>query len=373
MANPHSLIPGEAAKKRGKQKIGVVLLFLYMTHATTPKIVAALLNIRLSNVYSLLRRMANIGLVKKVMLAETMFRQPVSVTILAPLGRDEAMKLKPGRRHSYECDRDSVRAGQVDHDMKVAYLAARWVQSGAELLQTDYTQRRTEKYRKLVDAMLRFESTTFALEYERTVKSKLSTADALRAAMKLGVRVLWVCEFDESLNLITECLASDAWPVWKVGTDNKKHVVGSHYVSPWASSRLIAVRADDPLLLVPLPVLLGWMAAQEQSSQLMAMKTIVDDQWGWDWDTMYYNDEEERYWWLLRAGDDTADYCCFHVSSADGKEWVMRYDDMFRDQTLVALPKLSAPPPQDEAAVAPELVHAAIWLAKTKGLVRPSR
>lgn len=370
MTNTSSLLPGLAAKKRSKEKIQAVLLFLYMTHATTPKIVAALLDARLNNVHSLLRRMAKVGLVKKVRLGETMFRPPSDVTILAPLGRDEAMKLKVGSRHSYECGRDSVRDGQVDHDMKVALLAARWVKDGADLLHTDYTQRRSDKYRKLVDAKLQYLDTCFALEYERTVKTKLSTADALRAAMKLGILVLWVCEFDESLNLIDAWVATDSWPVWKLGADNKKHIVGSHYVSPWASSRLITVRSNDPILLAPLPQLIEWMAEQKKNNQLMAMKSVVEDKLGWDWECMYYDEDTCRFFWLLWSGRESGDFCGLHISSNDGRTWVMRYDDMFRDQKEVELPQVSADFPQKGGAVAPQLVHAAVWLAKTKGFVR---
>jgi hypothetical protein len=248
MSNIASLMPGPEGKKRHAIKRDLVLTFVHKVHVATPAVLASLLGTPVCNVYPFVRRLVQVNLLRQVTVPKTDVTGSGEVLMLTDDGVAEAVKADEQAEHVYDTRPEAVRSKQIAHDIEVAALAASWVRQGATLKETDRIGRQAQRV-KVADAVLDVDGELVAIEQERTAKNPRELINALTAASKLSIPVLWICASKHIENKLSEPLSSENWPTWTLTSGNTWIRGESRYVSPYFRAKHFVVSAKDSMLL----------------------------------------------------------------------------------------------------------------------------
>jgi hypothetical protein len=164
----------DEACSRHAQKLRVTILNTHQFQTITPQIVARLLKQSESNGRKFLANLEKKGYVRSVRGAPfTPQSKAGKVWILTEAGVVFLEKLAENKLHHYPTSVDSIRMGQLTHDLIVHDICATLAVGDFRIIETDFTIRqKSVEHRptKYADAIVHYNNKNIFIEYERTSK-----------------------------------------------------------------------------------------------------------------------------------------------------------------------------------------------------------
>jgi hypothetical protein len=176
-------------------------LFLLHFHTTTPpQVVSHVLGTTDSHSRQFFERLEHRKLIRCVRGAH---HSPLCPTgrlwLLTSDGVRLAESFLEREPHYYPTSLDSVRLGQVEHDLEVQRIAAKRIRWGANIVSTDFVERQKNgenRHRKLPDVTLSYRGHLIKIEYETTRKNEreMDQVFARAAQSPKATHTVWVVE-----------------------------------------------------------------------------------------------------------------------------------------------------------------------------------
>lgn len=279
-----NLIAGAEAKRIHEEKVAKVVLLTHKCHIISSPVLAELLGAEVSNAKKLIdklvaQRILQACRVDPCRLAPRgiVFKLDGLGVLKAHLLEDEFCEFR------YDTSARVAGMAQVEHDLNCAKIAANWIRHGGQLLETDFTIRRSKKedqWMKIPDLILSLNEAIFHFEVERSPKSESEVDRMLLAALQSNWRrTAWVCIAKPTSNQLESALQKREVHEWVLNKSNK-WVRGTPVPLPFEFRRrqLVFRLHREPLLDSPTE----WIQRFNEYAQLEqvhALKRLADEGW----------------------------------------------------------------------------------------------
>lgn len=330
MRRTSSLIAGRAARQVHDRKSDGLLNLTFKVHIVTSSVVKALYGSTSSNASRLLQQLERKGLLQLVQLRYCEHAPRGRGYMLTAQGVTRVTRDDFEPSHIYNTKPESVRQIQLEHDLVAAQIAAAWIKSGGELLQTDYMARQEKTAAaKIPDLIVRDGSDQYRFEYERLTKSDREIDQMLLASIKsTRTPTFWLCGTRGCAMRIQKVIDAREVTGWKLNTSNK-WTRGATYFVPfaWRSKQVVLHAPLKEVLDYDIPKwksLLQDTLARESTSTVQAW---VQSGWRWSEVRTGQHDDTDQGFRLRRDSDDQQIEVA--VCLANEQWWVTHLDEPF--------------------------------------------
>lgn len=221
-----NLVAGAEAQQIHEQKVTKVVNLIHKCHIAATPGIAALLGSDTSNAKKLVDKLVAQKVLQECQV-DFCSRAPRGVVYkLGPFGVLKAERLSE-EFVEYRYDTGPRVSGlpQAEHDLMCAEIAAHWIHGGGELIDTDYTIRRSqmaEQPVKIVDLILGHNDATYGVEVEKSPKGERETDQMVLAALNSTWRfTAWVCIAGATGNHLRRMLDQRYVNEWVLNGSNK--------------------------------------------------------------------------------------------------------------------------------------------------------
>lgn len=221
-----NLVAGAGAQHIHERKVAKVVNLIHKCHIAATPGIAALLGSDTSNAKKLVDKLVAQKILQECQV-DFCSRAPRGVVYkLGPFGVLKAERLSE-EFVEYRYDTGARVSGlpQAEHDLLCAEIAAHWIHGGGELVDTDYTIRRsqtTEQPIKIVDLILSHNDTRYGVEVEKSPKSEREVDQMALAALNSNWRfTAWVCIAGATANHLRRVLHQRCVNEWILSGSNK--------------------------------------------------------------------------------------------------------------------------------------------------------
>ena len=270
-----NLVAGAEAHQIHEQKVAKVVNLIHKCHIAATPGIAALLGSDTSNAKKLLDKLV----AQKILQAcqvDFCSRAPRGVVYkLGPFGVLKAERLSDEFvEYRYDTAPRVFGLPQAEHDLLCTEIAAHWIHGGGELVDTDYTIRRSqtaEQPVKIVDLVLGHNDALYGVEVEKSPKSEREVDQMALAALNSNWRfTAWVCIAGATANHLRRVLDQRFVNEWVLNGSNKWVKSGTAIDLPFEFRRrqLVIHIPKEPLPRSPGE----WLAHFQSNSKTEAAK-----------------------------------------------------------------------------------------------------
>jgi hypothetical protein len=331
MQRTNTLVAGKAAHQIHAHKTDLVLDLTYKCHVITSPVVQALFGCTPSNASRLLQQLEYKGLLQPVHVRYCEHAPRGNGYMLTPRAFTHVTRNDFEPSHLYSTRPETVRQNQMEHDLVLAQIAASWVKSGGEILQTDYMARQQKQSNgtKIPDLITHCDGGPYVFEFERLTKSNREIDQMMLASMRtIRAPTFWLCGTKGGAMRLQKIIDDREVTSWKLNTANK-WAAGPKYFVPfiWRSKQVIF---HAPLKEVLAYDIAMWRAMLQETSAKETSRTVqawLKDGWGW---SEVRNDlhSDSDHGFRLRRNSDEQEIeviVCF----ANEQWWVAHPDESF--------------------------------------------
>lgn len=326
-----NLLKRDKACERHAQKLHATISDTYHFQTTTPQIIARLLKQSESNARKFLAKLEKKGYVRRVRGAPFTPQSPAGkLWILTELGVVLAEKLSGNNPHCYPTTTDSIRMGQLNHDLIVHDICAKLAVEGYSIFATDFTIRQKSvdcRPPKYADAIVQYKNINIYIEYERTTKKPREMDQCLARAACVGPHghTVFIVENIHRKAFWKRALAAPEVADWiqtgykrwaQVASENDPAGRGMIWIPITIRARFHVMFIDDVYKL-DADTLLVKLLEEEKTTLNIADETMKKS---WSWDSIGINRAEQLCFALDCQDAD------FLVASTE-EEWVLLPQD----------------------------------------------
>ncbi len=221
-----NLVAGAEAQQIHEQKVAKVVNLIHKCHIAATPGIAALLGSDTSNAKKLVDKLVAQKVLQECQV-DFCSKAPRGVVYkLGPFGVLKAERLSE-EFVEYRYDTGPRVSGlpQAEHDLLCSEIAAHWIHGGGELIDTDYTIRRSqmaEQPVKIVDLVLGHNDALYSVEVEKSPKSEREADQMVLAALNSTWRfTAWVCIAGATGNHLRRMLDQRYVNEWVLNGSNK--------------------------------------------------------------------------------------------------------------------------------------------------------
>lgn len=237
-----NLVAGAEAQQIHEQKVAKVVNLIHKCHIAATPGVAALLGSDTSNAKKLVDKLVAQKVLQECQV-DFCSRAPRGVVYkLGPFGVLKAERLSEDFvEYRYDTGPRVSGLPQAEHDLLCSEIAAHWIYGGGELIDTDYTIRRSqtaEQPVKIVDLVLGHNDAFYSVEVEKSPKSEREADQMVLAALTSTWRfTAWVCIAGATANHLRRMLDQRHVNEWVLNGSNKWVKSGSSIPLPFEFRR----------------------------------------------------------------------------------------------------------------------------------------
>ena len=221
-----NLIAGAEAMRIHDEKSAKTVLLIHKCHIASSTVIAELLGSDVSNAKKFIDKLVAQRIVQECRVDPCRLAPRGIVYKLDGFGVLKAQLLEDDFcEFRYDTSARVGGQAQAEHDLNCSMIAARWIRHGGQLLETDFTIRRSNKedqWVKIPDLVLSYEDRTYHFEVERSPKSESETDRMVLAALQSAWRrTAWVCIAKPTANQLESVLQRREVHDWVLNKSNK--------------------------------------------------------------------------------------------------------------------------------------------------------